>query len=72
MSKEIAMKLTNEMLDKKCELVVFDSNEQKTENERLAVKMFAMMRASNGIGLAANQIGFLKKIVAVNIQDQVK
>ena len=72
MSKEIAMKLTNEMLDKKCELVVFDSNEQKTENERLAVKMFAMMRASNGIGLAANQVGINQSIFVTFVDGKYK
>tara|TARA_B100000989_G_scaffold294621_1_gene274057 strand:- start:1547 stop:2038 length:492 start_codon:yes stop_codon:yes gene_type:complete len=62
MSKEKAMKLTNEILDKKCDLVTFDSNEQKTENERLAVKMFSMMTESKGIGLAANQVGINQSI----------
>ena len=72
MNKQIAMELSNEILDKKCDLVTFDSNEQKTENERLAVKMFAMMRKSKGIGLAANQVGINQSIFVTFVDGKYK
>ena len=51
------MKLTNEILNITTQPVVFDTMEQKIENERLSVIMFGFMRESHGIGLAANQCG---------------
>ena len=38
----------------------------------ISKKMIEIMKKASGAGLAANQIGILKKIVAVNIQDQEK
>lgn len=72
MNKVTEMKLTNDILDKKCDLVTFDSNEQKTENERLAVRMFTMMKESNGIGLAANQVGINQSIFVTFIDGKYK
>lgn len=51
------MKLTDKILNIITQPVVFDTMEDKIENERLSVIMFGFMRESNGIGLAANQVG---------------
>ena len=51
------MKLTDNILNIITQPVVFDTMEDKIENERLSVIMFGFMRESNGIGLAANQVG---------------
>tara|TARA_B110000483_G_C18172672_1_gene533837 strand:+ start:1711 stop:2184 length:474 start_codon:yes stop_codon:yes gene_type:complete len=51
------MRLTKELLNITTQPVVFDTFAQKIENERLSVIMFGFMRESNGIGLAANQVG---------------
>ena len=47
--------------------------EKVTEKEIIVSKrMIEIMRKAPGVGLAANQIGILKKIITVNIQDQEK
>ncbi len=38
----------------------------------ISSKMVEIMHQANGVGLAANQIGILKKIVTVNIKDEQK
>ena len=38
----------------------------------ISSKMIEIMHQANGVGLAANQIGILKKIVTVNIKDEQK
>ena len=38
----------------------------------ISEKMIEIMKKAPGVGLAANQIGILKKIITVNIQDQEK
>ncbi len=44
-----------------------------TEKEIIiSKKMIKIMKNSPGVGLAANQIGILKKIITINIQDQEK
>ena len=44
-----------------------------TEKEIIiSKKMIEIMKKSPGVGLAANQIGILKKIITINIQDQEK
>ena len=44
-----------------------------TEKEiTISKTMIKLMKNSSGAGLAANQIGILKKIITVNIQDQEK
>ena len=44
-----------------------------TEKEIIiSKKMIEIMKKAPGVGLAANQIGILKKIITVNIQDQEK
>ena len=44
-----------------------------TEKEIIiSKKMIEIMKKASGVGLAANQTGIFKKIVAVNIQDQEK
>tara|TARA_Y100000590_G_C15103803_1_gene782289 strand:- start:66 stop:584 length:519 start_codon:yes stop_codon:yes gene_type:complete len=49
-----------------------DINELKDEDISIAKKMMEIMNKAPGLGLAANQIGVLKKIVTVNIQDKKK
>jgi len=51
------MKLTDELLKITTKPVVYDTQQDKIENERLSVIMFGFMRESNGMGLAANQVG---------------
>ena len=51
------MRLTDELLKITTQPVVFDTQQDKIENERLSVKMFSFMRKCNGMGLAANQVG---------------
>lgn len=51
------MRLTDELLKITTQPVVFNTQQDKIENERLSVKMFSFMRKSNGMGLAANQVG---------------
>ena len=38
----------------------------------ISSKMITIMNEANGVGLAANQIGILKKIITVNIKDDEK
>ena len=42
------------------------------EDLLLAEEMMDIMKRAPGVGLAANQIGVLKKIVTINIQDKEK
>ena len=49
-----------------------DINELKDEDISIAKEMMEIMNKAPGLGLAANQIGVLKKIVTVNIQDKKK
>ena len=51
------MRLTDELLKITTQPVVFNTQQDKIENERLSVIMFGFMRESNGMGLAANQVG---------------
>ena len=44
-----------------------------TEKEIIiSKKMIEIMKKESGIGLAANQVGILQKIITVNIQDHEK
>jgi peptide deformylase len=42
-----------------------------TGAEELEVSMVQLMLESNGIGLAANQVGLLKRVFAIHLKDQV-
>ena len=42
------------------------------EDIELSKKMIKIMQQAPGVGLAANQIGVLKKIVTIHIQDKEK
>ena len=42
------------------------------EDFLLAEEMMEIMKRAPGVGLSANQIGVLKKIVTINIQDKEK
>jgi len=42
-----------------------------TGAEELEVSMVQLMVESNGIGLAANQVGLLKRVFAIHLKDQV-
>jgi peptide deformylase len=45
--------------------------EKDTGAEILEVDMVQLMVESNGIGLAANQVGLLKRVFAIHLKDQV-
>lgn len=45
--------------------------EKDTGAESLEVDMVQLMIESNGIGLAANQVGLLKRVFAIRLKDQV-
>jgi len=45
--------------------------EKDTGAEELEVSMVQLMVESNGIGLAANQVGLLKRVFAIHLKDQV-
>ena len=47
-----------------------DIKEIKEEDISIAKEMMKIMNNAPGVGLAANQIGVLKKIITVNIQDE--
>ena len=47
-------------------------NKVTKEDVELSKKMIKIMNKAPGVGLAANQIGVLKKIVTVHIQDKEK
>ena len=49
-----------------------DLTKVKKEDIELAKKMIIIMKTAPGVGLAANQIGVLKKIVTVHIIDKEK
>ena len=49
-----------------------DIKEIKEEDIFIAKEMMKIMNNAPGVGLAANQIGVLKKIVTVNIKDEKK
>ncbi len=42
------------------------------EDIKIAKEMFEIMVAAPGVGLAANQIGILKKIITINIPNEEK
>ena len=58
----------NPKLRQKAEII------QKITKKEIEIskKMIEIMQAAPGVGLAANQIGVLKKIIAVNIDDKEK
>jgi len=45
--------------------------EKDTGTEELEVNMVQLMVESNGLGLAANQVGLLKQVFAIHLKDQV-
>jgi peptide deformylase len=45
--------------------------EKDTGAEELEVSMVQLMVESGGIGLAANQVGLLKRVFAIHLKDQV-
>lgn len=45
--------------------------EKDTSAEKLEVDMVQLMIESGGIGLAANQVGLLKRVFAIHLKDQV-
>ena len=45
--------------------------EKDTGAEELEVSMVQLMVESNGLGLAANQVGLLKRVFAIHLKDQV-
>jgi peptide deformylase len=45
--------------------------EKDTGAETLEVDMVQLMIENNGIGLAANQIGLLKRVFAIHLKDQI-
>ena len=47
-------------------------NKVTKEDVELSKKMIKIMKKAPGVGLAANQIGVLKKIVTVHVQDKEK
>ena len=47
-----------------------DIEEIKEEDILIAKEMMKIMDKAPGVGLAANQIGILKKIITVNIKDE--
>ena len=47
-------------------------NKVTKDDVKLSKKMIKIMKKAPGVGLAANQIGVLKKIVTVHIQDKEK
>ena len=47
-------------------------NKVTKDDVKLSKKMIKIMKKVPGVGLAANQIGVLKKIVTVHIQDKEK
>jgi peptide deformylase len=61
----------NQVLKQQAEPFQFET-EQDLENARqLEIDMVKLMIESNGIGLAANQVGILKRVFAIRLQDQV-
>ena len=56
------MKLTRRVLHNQAKPVDF---QYPIRNNDLATQMFGLMRLQNGIGLAAPQIGQLKRMIAV-------
>ena len=49
-----------------------DLKDIQKEDLLIAEEMMDIMVGAPGVGLAANQIGILKKIVTINIQDKEK
>ena len=45
--------------------------EKDTGAKDLEIDMVQLMVESNGIGLAANQVGLLKRVFAIHLKDQV-
>lgn len=62
------IKFPNQVLKQKAEDWDF---EKDTGAESLEVDMVQLMVQSNGIGLAANQVGLLKRVFAIRLKDQV-
>ena len=54
----------------KTKAVEWDFNTD-TDAAALEVDMVKLMIAANGIGLAANQVGILKRVFAIRLEDQV-
>lgn len=49
----------------------FDNEQDLQDAKELEVDMVQLMVTSKGIGLAANQIGLLKRVFAIHLKDQV-
>jgi len=66
---ELSLRLfTDPVLRKPCELV------EKIDEEiiQLVEKMIGIMYKNKGVGLTANQVGILKQVVIVNLENQTK
>ena len=69
MAVKKVLRLGNPLLRQKS--LAIDESEVKTKDFKKLIKdMFETMRFENGIGLAAPQIGILKRIVIVGIEEE--
>lgn len=62
------VKSTDPVLKQKAEPWDFDKDSNAAD---LEIDMVKLMIESNGIGLAANQVGLLKRVFAIRLKDQV-
>lgn len=57
----------DEILRKKSKLV--DINNDKSKTLQLIIDMFETLQANNGLGLAAVQVGILKRIIVIEFEE---
>ena len=50
---------------------IFSTDEDLESAKQLEIDMVQLMVTSRGIGLAANQVGLLKRVFAIHLKDQV-
>jgi len=65
------IKSTDPILKTKSEPWRFETPEDFSEARQIEIDMVQFMIENNGVGLAANQIGILKRVFAIRLKDQV-
>jgi len=65
------VKSTDQILKTCAQPWIFETDKDFEDARQLEIDMVQLMIESNGIGLAANQVGLLKRVFAILLKDQV-
>lgn len=63
--------LTDRTLKKVAKHVDLENTRYKDINDKLAENLLELMSKEKGIGLSATQVGILKRVFAINVEDQI-